>query len=900
MGATRWEQIERLFFGALDRDAEQRAAFLDTACAGDSTLRGEVEAMLAAHEQSQSLLLENRFLTGDAPTLPDPDALLGRHIGVYRLTKLLGQGGMGAVYLADRDDAQYQQKVALKLIRPGLQTADVVTRFRMERQVLARLQHPSIARLLDGGMTEEGLPYLVMEYVAGTPITQFCDAHRLPVAERLQLFRAVCQAVQFAHRNLIVHRDLKPSNIFVVDSGGEDPPRIKLLDFGIAKLLDPAAVPVSVPLTRAGRQLLTPEYAAPEQVRGAAITTATDVYALGVLLYELLTGHRPYRLPARRQAEIERVICEEEPTRPSTVVAEIEVTSRADGTTETLTPERVSAARSTPVGRLRRTLQGDLDNMVMMALRKEPERRYASAEQIAEDIGRHLDGRPVIARKDTLTYRVKTFIRRHRVGVTTTLALLLLVVGGSVAYTISVRAERARAEAARAEAEQTVAFLEDFLAAADPFETERRDTLRVGDLLRSAARSVGDDLAGQPRQQGRLYIVLGRAFGGLGRYAEADSVLRLALARFEDDPSRRSEAAQALGGVLNQTGGKAEYTEAEGLFREALTERLSRLGPNHLDVAGTRNSLAFALYRQGAFEEAEAEYRHALASHRRAAPVDSAELAFITKNLALVLKDRGALDEAEALLRESVALRRAHFGPNHPSLAVGLQSLAGLLRNAQRPDEAEAPAREALAIREAAFSPDHPHTLDAMGLLGSILRGQGRLADAAGTLEDVVARAERAPGVPSLNYRIYLDHYARVLVAQERYDEAEPIARRALALSRELHGEVHVGIGGALSKLASIARGRGDHGLAVQYHRDAISQFDAYFDTPNLFSAFERVGLARSLAALERYPEAETVLQESLKMLEAIYGGEHEQVQKAQGRLSSLYEQWDRPEEATR
>jgi serine/threonine-protein kinase len=900
MSATRWEQIEQLFFGALDRGAEQRAAFLDAACAGDSALRGEVEAMLAAHEQSQGLLLENRFLTGDAPTLPDPDALLGRRIGVYRLTQLLGQGGMGAVYLAERDDAQYRQKVAIKLIRPGLQTADIVTRFRMERQVLARLQHPSIARLLDGGMTEEGLPYLVMEYVAGTPITRFCDAHRLPVAERLRLFRSVCQAVQFAHRNLIVHRDLKPSNILVVDSGSEEPPRIKLLDFGIAKLLDPAAVPASMPLTRAGMQLLTPEYAAPEQVRGEAITTATDVYALGVLLYELLTGHRPYRLPARRQAEIERIICEEEPTRPSTIVAEIEEISQADGTTETLTPERVSAARSTPAGRLRRALQGDLDNVVMMALRKEPERRYASAEQIAADIGRHLDGRPVIARKDTLAYRVNTFIRRHRVGVITTVALLLLVVGGSVAYTLSVRAERARAEAARAEAEQTVAFLEDFLGAADPFGTERRDTLRVGDLLRRAARSVEHDLAGQPRQQGRLYIVLGRAFEGLGRYAEADSVLRLALARFEDDPPRRSEAAQALGSVLNQAGGKAEYAEAEGLFREALAERLSRLGPEHLDVAGARNSLAFALYRQGAFEEAETEYRRSLAAHRRAAPVDSAELAFVTKNLAVVLEDRGALDEAETLLRESVALRRAYFGPAHPSLAVALQSLAGLLRNTKRPDEAEAPAREALAIREAALSPDHPHTLDALSLLGSILRGQGRLADAAATLEDVVARAERTTGLPSPNYRIYLDHYARVLVAQERYDEAEPIARRSLTLNRELHGDSHVGIGGALSKLARVARGRGDHSLAVQHHRDAISQFDAYFDAPNLFSAFERAGLARSLAALERYPEAETVLLESLDMLETIYGGAHEQVQKAQERLNTLYEQWDRPEEAAR
>jgi serine/threonine protein kinase len=896
MDSERWEQIEALFFGALDRDPQERMVFLHAACVDDPALRGEVEAMLDAHEHSQGLLLESRLLAGEPVALPGPDDLVGTHVGSYHVKRLLGQGGMGAVYLAERDDGQYRQAVALKLIRPGLHTAEVVSRFRVERQILARLVHPHIAQLLDGGMTEDGFPYLVMEYVEGVPLTHYCDAHHLPIRQRLQLFQTVCQAVQFAHRNLVVHRDLKPTNILVTGEG-----HVKLLDFGVAKLLDPAAVGVSVAQTRAEVRLMTPEYAAPEQVRGAAITTGTDIYALGALLYELLTGHRPYRLPERWQAEVERIICEEEPTRPSTVVAEVEHVAQADGTTVALTPERVSAARNTLAGRLRRTLQGDLDNIVMMALRKEPERRYASAEQMAEDIGRYLNEEVVLARKDTLGYRVSKFIRRHRGGVTTAVVLLLLVVGAATAYTISIRAERDRAEAAQADAEQTVAFLEGFLGAADPFETERRDTLRVGDLLRRAASSVEHDLAGQPLRQGRLYLVLGRAFEGLGRYVEADSVLRLALARFEEDPPRWSEAAEALGNVLAVAGDEAAYAEAEHLLREVLAERLNRLGADHPDVAGTRNALAFALSRQGALEEAEAEYRRALAYHRRAVPVDSGELAFITKNLADVLEDRGALGEAEALLRESVALRRAHFGGGHPSLATGLQSLAALLRNSQRPDaEAEASAREAVAINAVALGPDHPHTLNAQTLLGSILRGQGRLAEAAEILEDVVLRAERASAGPHPGYPVYLDHYARVLIMQERYDDAEAVARRALALSRKMHGEIHAGTGGALSRLASIARGRGDHAQAVRYHREAITSYDAYFDAPNLFSAFERAGLAKSLAALKRYDEAETTLLESLDMLEAIYDGRHEQVRKARQRLIDLYEQGGRLEEAAR
>jgi eukaryotic-like serine/threonine-protein kinase len=392
MDLEHWEQVKKIFAGALD--SPDREAYLDATCSGNPTLRRYADQLLRAHSLEPGLL-ERRFIPDEDPEHPPADALIGRRVGAYVIARKIGQGGMGAVYLAERDD-DFTQQVALKLIRPGLQSAELVSRFRTERQILANLQHAGIARLLDGGVTDDGHPYLVMEYVDGVPITTFCDENRLPISERLRLFGEVCAAVQFAHRNLVVHRDLKPSNILVTGSGD-----VKLLDFGIAKLLDPSSGDRSIAWTRAEMRLLTPEYAAPEQVRGETITTATDVYSLGVLLYELLTGRRPFRLSEQVAAEVERLICEETPVPPSTAVAAFETVVHPGGRSELLTLDRVSEARCTHPVRLRRVLRGDLDNVVMMALRKESERRYASAERFAEDIERYLSGRPIIARKDT-------------------------------------------------------------------------------------------------------------------------------------------------------------------------------------------------------------------------------------------------------------------------------------------------------------------------------------------------------------------------------------------------------------------------------------------------------------------------------------------------------------------
>ena len=372
-------RARELFEAVMDLPPSERTPYLDHACQGETRLRQEVEELLKFFDSSQTDEVLPRLL-GELPRA----SLVGEQVGPYHIRREIGEGGMGMVYLAEREDVG--KRVALKLVRFGrLAASEQVERFLLERRVLARLEHPNIARLLDAGVTEHGLPYFVMEYVDGMSITQFCDERRLSINDRLTLIRQVCSAVHYAHRSLVVHRDLKPSNIFVTRDG-----EVKLLDFGIAKLLGEGDGGES-PLTVAGATMLTPDYASPEQIRREPITTASDVYSLGVVLYELLSGHRPYRFSRRSAAEVEQVVCETEPGKPSAAVLWAEEVVHADGVTERITPEAVSRARNTQPERLRRRLDGDLDTIVLKALRKEPERRYGSAEQLSEDVRRHIE-----------------------------------------------------------------------------------------------------------------------------------------------------------------------------------------------------------------------------------------------------------------------------------------------------------------------------------------------------------------------------------------------------------------------------------------------------------------------------------------------------------------------------
>ena len=566
--AKQWPRVKELFDAAIDLPPNERAALLERACNGDDPLRQEVESLLHFDEQTTSFIEDPasaipRDLLGAAA---EEEGIAGRQFGAYRILREVGRGGLGAVYLAARADDQYQKQVAIKLVRRGLDTDDILARFRAERQILAQLEHPNIARLIDAGSTDEGLPYFVMEFVDGQPISSYCDAHKLSVAQRLNLFREVCSAVTYAHQHLVIHRDIKPSNILVTKDGVP-----KLLDFGIAKVLqtdDPLATQ-----TLTGLRVMTPEYASPEQVRGLPISTSSDVYSLGVLLYELLTGQRPYRLTTHSSEEISRAVTDQIPERPSTAI------TRADTFPQ-------SAIRDP------KSLRGDLDNIILMALRKEPGRRYASVEQFSDDIRRQLEGRPVLAHKDTFRYRTSKFMQRHKLAVTAAALILMTLLGGIAATTWQTR----RAEAQRARAERRFDQIRQ-LARSLIFEihdsvadlqgstpTRQLIVTRALEYLNSLAEESADDTALQ-RELASAYIKVGNVQGNPANANLGDTSGAL---------QSYGKARQIVGRLLATNASDGEALRTIGLADEKISEVQAAQDDIGAAVVTSRNALALS------------------------------------------------------------------------------------------------------------------------------------------------------------------------------------------------------------------------------------------------------------------------------------------------------------------
>lgn len=624
MNPRQYERVMQLVDVLMDCEPEELEARISEECSGDDSLRREVEKLLAQDKPESSFLEESPLeVLSSLPPDEEPDQLIGKHIGAYRITEEIGRGGMGAVYKGVRDDEQYHTEVAIKLIKRGMDTDFILRRFRNERQILANLNHPNIAHMLEGGATADGLPYFVMEYIEGEPINKYCDKRKLSTIERLKLFRTVCAAVSYAHGNLIIHRDLKPSNILVTADGTP-----KLLDFGIAKLLRAETDATVTAVTAIELRTMTPEYASPEQVKGESITTASDVYSLGVLLYELLTGHRPYRFKSRRADEVARVISEVEPARPSTAISRVEEIKGPDDTgRSSITPESVSQVREGEREKLRRRLQGDIDNIVLKALRKAPERRYSSVEQLSEDIRRHLEGLPVTARKDTLSYRTQKFVQRHKVGVLAASLIVVALIGGMaatlwqarVARRESVIAER-RFNDVRSIARNVIFDYHDAIAAL-PGSTKVRERLVTDSVayLDRLAQEASDDTSLQ-REIATAYARIGDVQGGtltnasgatlaaanLGNYQGASDNYRKALAIRERlvalEPWNR-ELREELGtsyarmGNINATLSKtdeaaAHYRRAIELYEQALASE-----PSNQIVRRKLSSLYFVMGR---------------------------------------------------------------------------------------------------------------------------------------------------------------------------------------------------------------------------------------------------------------------------------------------------------------
>lgn len=763
MDPMTWQRIEALFFQALDRAPDERAAFLEAASADAPEIRREVEEMLAAHSDDARLGVEHVLVPDDADRVDRPDdqpispaaadsaARAGQRVGAWRIERLLGQGGMGEVWYATRADGAYDLPAALKLVRPGFRAAQLIPRFLRERQLLARLQHPNISTLLDGGVTPDGRPYLVMEYVKGEPVTAWCATRRLGVRDRLRLFRTICDAVQFAHSKLVAHRDLKPQNILVTEDG-----RPILLDFGIAKLLDPE---LDEGLTRAEERLLTPEHAAPEQIRGEPTTTATDVWALGVLLYELLAGRRPFVSDLTSPARIEDVVQREDPPLPST---------------RALSREAARASR------------GDLDRIVMKALRKEPERRYGSAEELGEDVDRWLGGRPVRAVPDSPTYRLRKMVRRHRAPLAVGAVIACLLIGSTVLAVWQARrvaAERDAAVAAREDVDQAVAILVDLFAVANPRIMPGGDSLRVDDLLSLAEENL-EASTESPRVQAKLWLTLADIHGVRSRYDEKDAALARALdaatrAGLDDDVLAIEHERARM--VLLREGPAA----AEPLLRASLARHEARYGPDAPDVASAAQDLATASTDAGEqralLERALAITERGLARGRQQ---DSLDLASALNGLGTFYWQHGDWARAVDTFEETHDLLEKILSPDHPHVLTVRSNLAIGLEAIGRFREAESTHRELLAARRRVLGDEAGGVAASLLNVGHCLVHAGRHDEAVPYLDESVALAERVYGPDhATTARSALD-LAIALVHTERADEAFAVYDRGEAVLR--------------------------------------------------------------------------------------------------------------------
>jgi eukaryotic-like serine/threonine-protein kinase len=855
LSPERWRTLSPYLDDALEIPTRERGAWLESIFARDAALAVDLKKLLVEQDliQGSGFLEEPVSLASGAALTP---SLAGQTIGTYRLVSLMGQGGMGSVWLAERCDGRFQGRAAVKLLNMGLIGRSGEERFRREGTILARLTHPYIARLIDAGVTPDGQPYLILEYIDGVSIDQYCNDHALTVEQRIRLFLDVLDAVTHAHANLIVHRDLKPANVLVSDNG-----QVKLLDFGIAKLLqgDGEWEGGGATLTRDGANALTPQYAAPEQVAGGAVTTATDVFALGVLLYILLTGQHPAGSAVQTPATLIRAIVETEPRRLSDAVV-----SDAQSTDAGAHGFRCGATST----RLRRILRGDLDTIVAKALKKNPADRYVSATAFADDLRRLLRHEPISARPDTVTYRVARFTRRHARGVAAAAAAIIVLSGSTAFYTWRLAQERDRAQREAAKATKVSDLMVGLLMGADPIAnraTSEGPTVRG--LLDAGAEQARRELVDQPDVQAEILTVLGRVNRRLGAFDTAQSLLEQALVvgrrAYGNEHVRLAQTLNDLGVLLTD---KGDYAGAARNLEQAVTMRRALLGPDHPDVAVTLVELGRVYQDQGFNARAEPLLRESLVIRRKSLGEDHRETAVSLNAVASVLRLNGDLDGAESLLRRSLDLNRKQRGEYHPNTGTSLHDL-GLVA-ASRGDYAAAESllRRALAIHRRALGESHPVVATSLNSLSRVLLEQGRNAEAVAALERALAIARPAFGGENQLVAIYTLNLASVHLMRGNFAAAETLAREGLRIRTEAPN------------------------LIPSRRRTLLE------DDWSIGGAKSLLGAA--LAERGRFAEAETALIDALHDLKAMPAPPRRDITETLTRLIRLYEANDLPERA--
>ncbi len=793
-----WDRIKEIVGEALERPASQRTAFVNEACSQEPAIRAEVESLLSAHAEAGKLseaALVSELLGEPAES---------QSIGPYRLVRKLGEGGMGQVWHAEQT-FPVKRQVALKLIRGGMLHSVVLQRFQSERQALAIMDHPAIAKVFDAGATASGQPYFVMEYVEGLPITEYCDQKKLSIKERLGLFIQVCAGIQHAHQKAIIHRDIKPANILVVEVDGK--PRPRIIDFGLAKTVAPAGDGETL-FTQAGAFLGTPGYTSPEQTDPEVqdIDTRADVYSLGVVLYELLTGALPFDSQQLRKQPLDRVLKllrEEEPPSPSTKVS-----------TDGKSSEGRAEVRGVDSQGLVSLLRGDLDWITMKALERERDRRYGSPHELASDLERYLENRTVLARPASAGYRLQKYIRRNRVGVAVASAAFVLAVAFVVMQGIQLR----RITRERDRANRITAFMTSMFKVSDPSEA-RGNSITAREILDKSSKEIETGLSNDPELQSQLMATMGQVYITLGLFQRGKPLLEKAVAtghRVEKTPSRSTLHAMGLLSFLLLRQG--QYAEAEKLLRETVEGDRRVIGPENPDTLSATRYLAATLETEGQYAEADKVQRAALETARRALGPEHWETLLSMNVMANILDDEKRLAEAEQMYRETLEIQKRTLGPEYPDTLTSASNLAGTLQEEGKLEEAEKLQRETLATRTRVLGAEHPDTMATKLNLGNTLDSEGRFAEAETLYVQTIEVQKRVMGAESPDTLMTMSSLGNTLRSEGRYADAEKLQRQTLEVKRRVLGAEHPETKKAEGGLAATLSASGKFEEAKKYY----------------------------------------------------------------------------------
>ena len=875
MDSARWDRIQSLFHDAAGVPQAEQRVFLQAACGEDGDLIVEVLAMLDQDARGHSLLDRNiADIAQETLANAIPASLILKEFGPYQILKLLGEGGMGVVYLAERRDLGTQ--VAVKILRDAWLSPARRERFASEQRTLAQLNHPLIARLYDADTLDDGTPWFVMEYVDGIPLTLYCRKHECSVEQRLQLFRSVCEAVQHAHGHAVIHRDLKPSNILVKNDGS-----VRLLDFGISKQLE--SLDLQVDQTMTGLRMMTPAYASPEQIRGDRVGISTDVYSLGVILYELLAGQLPFDLSGLTPAEAASIIAEHEPGKPS---AAVKRTTDSDANSHTLSLS------------LSKSAWADLDVLCLNAMHKDPRRRYQSVEALIRDVDHYLNGEPLEARPDTLDYRIGKFVRRNRRAVAATAVIFAVIVGLVAFFTVRLAKARdtALAEAARTQRIQqfTANLFQGGDAAAGPSDSLR--VITIVDRGVQEAKTLNHD----PKVQAELYQNLGSIYQKLGKFEPADSLFRSALEQrkslFGADSPEVAESLTALGLLRSD---QAHLEEAEQLTKQGWEMAKRHLPPNHPAIAKATLAYGKVLAERGSYDQAIAALNESV--RLQSAPgVAPADLATSLSALADAHYRAGHYDVCKSLYTRVLEMHRQIYGERHPLVADDLGSLAAVQRDLGYYSEAERLDRQALEIAQSYYGNNHPKTAGCLTALAESLTYENKYDEAVSSLDQALAIQERVYGPVHPSVAETLNELGNVASMRDHLDEAEARFQRAADIYRAVYGDHHYLVAIALSNVAGITYDKKDYPRAEQLFRDVIRRYKETLPADNVNLAIAHIKLGRALLHDNRYKDAEPETLAGYEILIKQSSPSTSFIRAARKDLAAEYEALNKPQQAAR